>query len=86
MRIPILSGIYADSTGDFRTSLPRNMVPVPVQTGINDGYMRPADGIVASRHEDRRDQDLHRRLMGYGLGMLLALQPEGVGVDPQRPH
>lgn len=46
MRIPILSGIVADATGDFRTSLPRNMVPVPKSTGINDGYLRPADGIV----------------------------------------
>lgn len=46
MRIPILSGIYADATGDFRTALPRNMVPVPKSTGINEGYLRPADGIV----------------------------------------
>jgi hypothetical protein len=46
MRIPILSGIFCDSTGDFRTSLPRNLVPVPKSTGINDGYLRPADGIV----------------------------------------
>jgi len=44
-QIPILSGITADAVADFRTSYPRNMVPVPKSTGISEGYLRPADGI-----------------------------------------
>ena len=46
MQIPILNGIYTDGVSDFRTSYPRNMVPVPKQQGISEGYLRPADGIV----------------------------------------
>lgn len=46
MQVPILSGTFADGTGDFRTRYPRNMVPVPKQNGISNGYLRPADGIV----------------------------------------
>lgn len=45
MQIPILSGIYTDETPDFRTSYPRNMVPVPKEQGISKGYLRPGDGI-----------------------------------------
>lgn len=45
MQIPILNGIYS-SGPDFRTSYPINLVPVPKSTGISDGYLRPADGIV----------------------------------------
>lgn len=47
MQIPILNGVYADSAPDWRTSYPRNMVPAPKQTGISQGYLRPADGIVS---------------------------------------
>lgn len=46
MQIPIVNGIYTDVKGDFRTSFPRNMVPVPQKSGINLGYLRPAPGIV----------------------------------------
>lgn len=45
MQIPILNGIYTDEAPDFRTSYPRNMVPVPRQQGISAGYLRPAEGI-----------------------------------------
>ena len=45
MQIPIISGIYSDAAGDFRTSLPRNMIPVPKQQGISNGYLRPAEGV-----------------------------------------
>lgn len=45
-QVPILNGIYSDtSAGDFRTSYPRNYVPVPKQQGISAGYLRPAEGI-----------------------------------------
>ena len=46
MQIPILNGIYTDGKADFRTSFPRNMIPVATQTGASAGYIRPADGIV----------------------------------------
>lgn len=46
MQVPILSGVYADEGADFRTSYPRNMVPVPKDQGISKGYLRPGDGIL----------------------------------------
>jgi hypothetical protein len=46
MQIPILDGIFTDSSPNFRTSYPVNLVPVPKSTGISEGYLRPADGIV----------------------------------------
>lgn len=45
MQIPILNGIYADPTADFRTSYPRNLVPVPKSQGISTGYLKPAEGV-----------------------------------------
>jgi len=47
MQIPVLSGVFVDNVSDFRTSYPRNLIPVPKQQGISSGYLRPADGIVA---------------------------------------
>ena len=46
MQISILNGIYTDGASDFRTAYPRNLVPVPKQQGISQGYLRPAEGIV----------------------------------------
>jgi len=46
MQIPILNGIYSDEAPDFRTSYPKNLIPVPKVNGISDGYLRPADGLV----------------------------------------
>lgn len=46
MQIPILNGIYTDGVSDFRTSYPRNLVPVPKQQGVSEGYLRPAEGII----------------------------------------
>lgn len=46
MQIPVLNGIYTDEASDFRTSYPRNLVPVPKEQGISNGYLRPTDGIV----------------------------------------
>lgn len=48
MRIPILTGIYGATTPDYRTSLPRNMQPIPLRNGLADGYLRPGDGLVAA--------------------------------------
>lgn len=46
MQIPILNGIFTDGSPNFRTSYPVNLVPVPKSTGISEGYLRPAEGIV----------------------------------------
>jgi hypothetical protein len=47
-QIPILSGIYTDNGPDLRVSYPVNLVPTPVASGISNGYLRPADGLVAN--------------------------------------
>lgn len=47
-QIPLLSGIYADQAGDLRVSYPVNLAPQAQESGISDGYLRPADGIVAA--------------------------------------
>ena len=47
MEIPILNGVYTDDTqAEIRTNYPRNLMPVPMQSGISGGYLRPADGLV----------------------------------------
>jgi hypothetical protein len=48
VQIPILNGIYTDNGPDLRTSYPVNMVPVPKNSGISSGFLRPGDGIVAN--------------------------------------
>jgi hypothetical protein len=48
MQIPILSGIYTDNGPDLRTAYPVNLLPVPMNSGISSGYLRPGDGIVAN--------------------------------------
>ena len=46
VQIPIVNGIYADVSPDFRVAYPVNFLAVPRATGISDGYLRPSDGIV----------------------------------------
>lgn len=46
MQISILSGIYTNEDSDFRIAYPRNLVPVPIEQGISQGYLKPAEGIV----------------------------------------
>lgn len=45
MKIPILSGIYTDSSGGYRSAYPRNYRPVMKDIGYNVGYLRPTEGI-----------------------------------------
>lgn len=45
-QLSILNGIYASPIGDWRSSYPRNMVPVPKQQGISAGFLRPGDGLT----------------------------------------
>jgi hypothetical protein len=47
VQIPILTGVYTDSSTDFRTAYPVNMAPVPMPQGISNGYLRPAEGLVS---------------------------------------
>jgi hypothetical protein len=47
-QIPILNGIFTDNGPDFRTSYPTNMIPVPKANGISEGFLRPADGLIAN--------------------------------------
>lgn len=47
MKVPITAGIYTDSEGAIRVAYPVNMTWVPPQDGIDDGHLRPADGIEA---------------------------------------
>ncbi len=48
MQIPILNGIYTDTTPELRTAYPVNLVPVPISSGISSGFLRPGDGIVSN--------------------------------------
>ena len=48
MQVGIISGIYADTTPELRTSYPVNLMPVPSSSGISSGYLRPGDGIVSN--------------------------------------
>jgi hypothetical protein len=41
-----MSGTYTDPDADMRSSYPVNLIPVPKENGIANGYLRPADGIL----------------------------------------
>jgi hypothetical protein len=45
-QIPILSGIFADTSPALRVALPLNMMAVPIASGISEGLLRPGDGIT----------------------------------------
>jgi hypothetical protein len=73
MQIPVLNGIYTDRNSDFRTSYPRNLVPVPKKQGISEGYLRPAEGIIQAGVGPGVDRGginwngTHYRVMGISL-------------------
>ncbi len=70
--IPIISGIGTKGA-DFTTAFPINLVPVPKSTGISEGYLRPADGIVqigagpGANRGGYRWRGEHYRVMGGNL-------------------
>ena len=72
VQVPILSGIVADGA-DFRTAFPVNLVPVPKSTGISEGYLRPAEGIITiangggANRGGYRWRGVHYRVMGNSL-------------------
>lgn len=45
MQIPFASGSYTDVGAEFRTSYPRNLVPVLKETGISKMFLRSAEGL-----------------------------------------
>jgi len=71
-QIPILSGIAA-AGADFITEWPLNMIPVPKDTGISSGYLRPAEGIITIadgggvNRGGTRWRDEHYRVSGPNL-------------------
>lgn len=73
MQINIMNGIASDSSGDWRTTYPRNLVPVPKEQGISKGYLRPAEGIIefatgpGSGRGGINWQGVHYRVMGSKL-------------------
>lgn len=44
--ISVLKGLATDERGDLRTAYPVNLIPVPYETDLSAGYLRPAEGIV----------------------------------------
>lgn len=46
MQVPILSGISADTSPEWRTSYPVNLRPVPKAQGISEGFLRTEGGLV----------------------------------------
>jgi hypothetical protein len=69
MQVPILSGIIAVGT-DFDNWYPLNMVPVPVATGLSEGFLRPAEGIITlgsafgTNRGGRQWRGVHYRVQG----------------------
>lgn len=72
-QIGILSGIYTDQAGEFRSAYPRNLQPVPKSQGISEGYLRPGDGLLVFGTGPGRDRGgivwngTHYRVMGTAL-------------------
>ena len=87
MKVPILSGVFTDLSGDIRTSYPRNLVPVALQSGINNGYLRPAPGIeladpaVPSIAADRGGAEWRGEHYRVRAGRLTRILPTGAVVD-----
>lgn len=83
-QIPVLNGIYTSQESDIRTSYPRNLIPVPKKSGVSNGYLRPADGIVQFGTGPGIDRGginwngVCYRVMG---SRLVSIQPNGSYVD-----
>lgn len=46
MRIPLLAGVYADSSAAFHTSYPTNLEPTLVSSGLSEGYISDVPGVT----------------------------------------
>lgn len=73
MQIPILSGISSDTNAEFRNAYPVNLIPVPKSTGVSQGYLRPADGVISGAATPGLDRggicwnSVHYRVLGTSL-------------------
>lgn len=47
MQLQIINGIYTDNGPDVRVSYPVNLVPCAQSSGVSQGYLRPAEGIIS---------------------------------------
>jgi hypothetical protein len=80
VQIPLLSGIYATEQADFRKSLPVNLEPVLIDSGISKGYLRTAPGIVPFASSSGPDRGgilwngTHYRVIG---GSLVSISDNG---------
>jgi hypothetical protein len=78
MKVPILQGAYADSNAAFRTSLPVNLEPVLVDSGISKGYLTNAPGVAQIGTGPGADRgaiswnDICYRVMGSKLVQVIA--------------
>lgn len=45
-QVPLLRGITTTPAGDFQTTYPVNLIPVPKDTGISKGYLQIAPGLT----------------------------------------
>ena len=69
VQVPIISGIVTDGV-DFRTAFAVNLVPVPKDTGISAGYLKPAEGIITIANGGGANRGgyfwrgIHYRVMG----------------------
>lgn len=58
-QLSILNGVFTDAGADWRAAYPKNLVPVPADTGISKGYLRTCDGMVefaSAAHADTFDR------------------------------
>lgn len=56
MQLPLLAGVVTDVVGNFRASLPVNLEPHVIESGLSKGYLRTAAGlnlIATGPGEDR---------------------------------
>lgn len=73
MQIPVMNGIYTNKVSDIRTSYPVNLIPVPKENGIANGYLRPAEGIELLANTDGIDRgginwlNVQYRVIGINL-------------------
>lgn len=81
VQVPILSGIRADGIGEFRRYMPRNYLPVMLDSGISKGFLRPYEGIVqlgTSPGEDRGAINWNGTLYRVSGSKLTKVNKDGV--------
>jgi len=83
MQVPIIGGIYTDSSSDFRISYPVNLKPTPMDSGMSTAYLRPIDGLKKIANGTGTDRGginwngVLYRVMGTSL---VSIDPSGIVV------